>query len=397
MTMRFRLYATVRAGLIAAVLLASALPAGSQDLNNRISTQKNKLNQIQKDIERHRAETKKLKREESNVVKQLAALDKEIGLSKQLIAGLDEQERMLEQQIDSLRASVQVEGVTLSLQQQRLAKRVRQMYKRGRHYEWEVLLAGGDMNEVVRRYKFIGLVAERDANLVETVGNRKQSLEVEQAMLTEAMADVVALKNTRTEETGKLASSKGQRVAMLKDIRAEKSSHDKAIDDLKAAQEQLKDLIGDLESRRLADGDTMEDLPTGDFGALKGRLIQPVEGKIIKRFGKDRHPEFGTVTFNNGIDIQAPSGTPIRAVAEGRCEFVDWISGYGNCIILNHGGGYYTLYAHASQIFIRPGQTAMARDVIAEVGDSGSLNGYVCHFEVRKSKTALDPMPWLKK
>jgi murein DD-endopeptidase MepM/ murein hydrolase activator NlpD len=103
------------------------------------------------------------------------------------------------------------------------------------------------------------------------------------------------------------------------------------------------------------------------------------------------------VTFNNGIDIQARSGAPIRAVAAGRVEFVDWIEGYGNCIIVNHGGGYYTLYAHASEIFVKSDDNVSAGTVIGEVGDSGSLNGYACHFEIRKSKQALNPMEWFAK
>ena len=135
----------------------------------------------------------------------------------------------------------------------------------------------------------------------------------------------------------------------------------------------------------------------GDFAKLKGRLIRPVEGKITKTFGKNRHPTFGTITYNNGVNIKAPAGAPIRAVATGKVEFVDWISGYGNCIILNHGGGYYTLYAHAAQIFVSPGRIVSQNEVIAEVGDSGSLNGYECHFEIRKSKDALNPMEWFRR
>jgi septal ring factor EnvC (AmiA/AmiB activator) len=75
-------------------------------------------------------------------------------------------------------------------------------------------------------------------------------------------------------------------------------------------------------------------------------------------------------------------------------EFVDWIDGYGRCIILNHGGGYYTLYAHVSSAFVAQGQTVEGGEVIAEVGDTGSLQGYQCHFEIRKSKQALNPMDW---
>ncbi|MBI4720843.1 MAG: peptidoglycan DD-metalloendopeptidase family protein [Chitinivibrionia bacterium] len=132
----------------------------------------------------------------------------------------------------------------------------------------------------------------------------------------------------------------------------------------------------------------------GDFAGLKGRLMRPVDGKIVKPYGASKHPKFGTVTFNSGVDISASDGSPIRAVARGKVEFVDWIAGYGQCLIINHGGGYYTLYAHVSQVFAAPEQVVSAGEVIAEVGDTGSMEGFVCHFEIRKSKEALDPADW---
>jgi len=84
-------------------------------------------------------------------------------------------------------------------------------------------------------------------------------------------------------------------------------------------------------------------------------------------------------------------------VAKGVVEFMDWIAGYGKCVILNHGQGYYTLYAHVSSLFVQQGREVEQGDVIAEVGDSGSLEGFACHFEIRKSKEALDPMEWFAK
>jgi septal ring factor EnvC (AmiA/AmiB activator) len=374
--------------------MAWAQSSGS--LNDQINSQKTRLQKIQKDIQRHRAKTAELKQEETNVVRQLSHLDKEISLSKKLLAELGARENLLGQQIDSLRISIAYEGQMLAYQRKRLAARVRQMYMRGTNYDLEVMLASPSIMEASRRYKFLQLIAERDAKLVEELKNTKSSLEHERAVLTEAMADVVSLKVTRAEEDSRLEESKRTRVGMLTQIRNEKSQHVQAIDELKQSEEQLKDLIGQLEQRRLADSDT-SGLPPGDFAKLKGKLIKPVNGKITKKFGQDKHPKFGTVTFNNGVNIKAPSGAPIRAVATGKVEFVDWISGYGNCIILDHGGGYYTLYAHTAQIFVTPGQMVGRNDVIAEVGDSGSLNGYECHFEIRKSKQALDPMKWFAK
>jgi septal ring factor EnvC (AmiA/AmiB activator) len=380
--------------IIIALALAGSL-ARAQSLDTKISAQKRELEQIQQEIKKHREKSRALDREQTNVMKQLSQLDKDIALSNKLLKGLEQQEALLTEQIDSLRVGVILEERSLDYQREKLARRLRQMYKRGSTHQWQFLLASPNMQDIVRRYKFMRLVAERDAALIDEVASRKLGLEHEQATLTEAMVDVVSLKAEHAQEQQRLESSKKDRVAMLSRIKNEKSKNDQAVEELKRSQEKLKDLIASLEQKRLSDDGAF--VPTGDFSKLKGKLIRPVKGNITKKFGQNRHPKFGTVTFNNGVNIKAAPGTPIRAVAGGRVEFVDWISGYGNCIILNHGGGYYTLYAHVADIFVRPGQAVAPKDVIAEVGDSGSLNGYECHFEIRKAKDSLNPMDWFAK
>jgi murein DD-endopeptidase MepM/ murein hydrolase activator NlpD len=202
----------------------------------------------------------------------------------------------------------------------------------------------------------------------------------------------VAIVRAQSEqEATNLVASKQERKSMLSQIRSKKSEHNQAIKELEKAQEEVKDLIGALEKRRLA-----SQLPGGgDFKTLKGRMMWPVEGKVVRKYGKQTHPKYGTVTFNNGIDIGAAQGTPIVAVAPGIVEYVDWIDAYGKCIIINHGDGYYTLYAHVSATFVRQDQQVGVGDVIAEVGDTGSLDGYECHFEIRHSKQAMNPLDWL--
>ena len=377
------------------VCLAGAIEEGrGQSLDEKIKTQQEKLKQIQKDIEHHRSKSAELKKQESNALRQLSDLDKEMALSGKLLATLLERENLLQEHIDSLRVTISYEGDLLDYQKDQLALRLRQMYKKGPNYRWDVIFGSADVQTAMRRYKYLQLVAERDAVLVSQVDERKSTLEEEQVALTEALADIVALKELRLEERQRLEQNKKKRVRVLGGIRSESKQHAEAIDELERSQEELKNLIGDLERRWKGDD---SGLPSGDFAKLKGRLMMPVDGKITKRFGKNRHPKFGTVTFNNGINIEAGAGSPIRSVATGRVEFVDWISGYGNCIIVNHGDGYYTLYAHAAEIFVNPGDRVRGGEVIAEVGDSGSLDGFECHFEIRKSKQALNPMEWLRR
>jgi peptidoglycan hydrolase CwlO-like protein len=275
--------------LVIVVLLIMAAPGSlsvawsqsSESLNNKIQSQKQQLKKIESDIKQHRAKSRELVREEANVLNQLSHVDKEISLEQKYLGGLHEREKLLGEQIDSLKASVSYEGAMLVYQRHRLGERVRQMYKRGPNYRMEIILGSSNLQEALRRSKFLGLMAERDANLIEEVRERKSSLEQEQAMLTETMADIAALRGEREAESQKLAKSKTERVAMLKRIRNEKSKHGQAIAQLEASQEKMKDLIGELEQKRLTQRDT-GDLPTGDFAALKGRLIRPVDGSSAR-------------------------------------------------------------------------------------------------------------------
>jgi septal ring factor EnvC (AmiA/AmiB activator) len=270
------------------------------------------------------------------------------------------------------------------------------MYMRDPKYRWEVFLGSTSIEQAVTRYRFLKLIAEQDALLVTDFRERTQSLEVETARLTETLSDMAMLRGEREGEAGRLGETREQREAMLKSIRSQQGEHAKAIKSLEAAQAQVKDLIGALERKRL-DSNTRGYIGDGTFASLKGKMRWPVEGKVVRAFGKIRHPRYGTVTFNNGIDIKAAGGAPIVVVASGSVEFVDWIDAYGKCIIVDHGDGYYTLYAHVATTFVSQGQIVAFGEVIAEVGDTGSLDGYLCHFEIRQSKKALDPIQWLSK
>jgi len=376
------------------VMVALALAAGKampQDVEKKIETQQEELQRIKKDIDNHRAERSRLGKQEKAVLGKLKSIDQEIDLSQTYLRQLQSQEGLLSSHIDSLSAEIVYSIETLEYQKEQLSRRLRQLYKRDPNYRWDVILGSRSIDQALARYKFMKVIAEQDAAMVEGVQRRTMKLRTEQASLTESLSEVAVVRATSEEEATNLVSSKQERKAMLAGIRTKKSQHNKAIKELEKAQEEVKDLLGALEKKRLA-----SQLPGGgDFKTLKGRMIWPVEGKVVRKYGKQTHKKYGTVTFNNGIDIAAARGTPIVAVAPGIVEYVDWIDAYGKCIIINHGGGYYTLYAHVSATFVRQDQHVGIGDVIAEVGDTGSLDGFECHFEVRQSKQALDPLKWL--
>jgi murein DD-endopeptidase MepM/ murein hydrolase activator NlpD len=116
---------------------------------------------------------------------------------------------------------------------------------------------------------------------------------------------------------------------------------------------------------------------------------------VVSGFGPQVHPRFGTRTFRNGIDIEAREGTEFTAVYPGTVLYTGWFKGYGNMIILDHGHGYYTLYAHASELLVREGESVGQGQVIGRVGETGSLAGPRLYFEVRSQGRPEDPQRWL--
>jgi murein DD-endopeptidase MepM/ murein hydrolase activator NlpD len=118
---------------------------------------------------------------------------------------------------------------------------------------------------------------------------------------------------------------------------------------------------------------------------------------VVAEFGPQTHPRFGTETHRSGVDIEAPEGTPIRAVASGSVAYRGWLKGYGNLVVLDHGDGYHTLYAHAAQVLVDEGDQVRGGTMIARVGETGSVEGPRLYFEVRYQGRAEDPQLWLRR
>jgi septal ring factor EnvC (AmiA/AmiB activator) len=158
-----------------------------------------------------------------------------------------------------------------------------------------------------------------------------------------------------------------------------------------------KSYIQKDEKKKLIPGDHYQP-PVADkgFGSQRGRLSLPVSGEVVARFGKHKHPEFNSYTFNNGITISSPMNADIKSVYDGEVIFAERFKGYGNMLIIDHGGGYFTLYAHTSKINKKVGSTVHKNDVVASVGDTDSPNGAQLYFEIRYQGKPIDPGPWFK-
>ncbi|MGH7369859.1 MAG: murein hydrolase activator EnvC family protein, partial [Candidatus Methylomirabilaceae bacterium] len=192
---------------------------------------------------------------------------------------------------------------------------------------------------------------------------------------------------------------------LLAMVQEQKKDHLAAIRQLELGARELQDLIGRLQDggrtqRGRRPGQDPAPVPApskerGSFAARKGLLPWPTSGSLTASFGRQVHPRYGTVTFNRGIEINAPERQQIVAVADGSVLFADWFKGYGRLIILDHGEGYYTVYAHAAEIRVKVGDRVTRGQQIGLVGDTGSASGSQLYFEVRHRGRPQDPVAWL--
>lgn len=217
-------------------------------------------------------------------------------------------------------------------------------------------------------------------------------------MLGEYRVRQEVLKRNIAGKKKELETTIGQRRSFLKRVRASKERTERLLAETQASRQEFERLVEEIaeRQRRAARAEVARaaGLPSGTF---VGRLIRPVEGRLLRRYGRQRHKEFNAVVYCSGIEVAAEPGAPVRAAARGRVVHRGWLKGYGRVMIVDHGGDLYTVYGHLQDFRAQEKQQVAEGAVIATAGDTGSLGGVSLYFEVRVKGQAKDPQLYLKR
>jgi len=246
------------------------------------------------------------------------------------------------------------------------------------------------------------IFAEYDQKIVEL---RKLKVELERdAAKKSRIKEGIAVKKLEIEQ------EKGKKAAYLVKVRQDRSSYEKSLKELQANAARLQTMMERLEalsrrklsSRHEKSGSRLKPLaelppvPDRGFATQKGRMSLPVRGEIVETYGKHKHPDFNSYTFSKGVSISAGAGSDIKAIYDGSVIFSDYFKGYGNMIIIDHGGGYFSLYAHAARILKKVGADVARNETVATVGDTDSSRGPMLYFEIRHQGKPVDPAGWVR-
>jgi septal ring factor EnvC (AmiA/AmiB activator) len=393
-----------RFGLLALVALLAAplaVPQGTTDYDQEIEASKRKLEQLRQEAETMRRRARDYAKREQDVFGQLEQTEEALKASRRYLRGLEEREALLGDEIRRTDKRLGATHERLETQRDALRRRLRYGYTHGRARSLEILLSAESFPELLERTAFLSRFVRQDRELVISIRKDEASVRQDLDRLRRKREEIDQLQIDKEAERASFEELRSRQSTELTKVRTERSRNEQAAAELERSAEQMKSILAELERKRkealARKNPLLAELDRNDFGANRGRLPWPVQGKVVGNFGRHVHPKYNTVTMNNGIDIAAPHGAPVGAVGDGVVELVRWLDGYGQSVILNHGKGFYSVYAHLSAVRVAVGDRVVPGQAVGNVGDTGSLKGTVLHFEIRQGSAAEDPLRWLRR
>jgi septal ring factor EnvC (AmiA/AmiB activator) len=372
----------VKKALIAIFIVAFFLPSPSRGqevkkLEKTIQKKKGDLTEIQKELKEKKKKVKKKWWEEKKITDALDETGRQLNRKKGELRKLNAEMKVLEKKVAKQEEEItKLEGI-LTAQDVRFQSRVRAMYKLHRVGMVRVLFSSEDYSDALRRYKAFQLVAKDDLELLQEY---QQGI----AEREKKRKDLIERKNALAQKTSEVAAKKREiekqkrkKATMLASVKKERLAYEQAVTELKGREKALHSLVKKLTAKA-------SELRGADFKTLQGKLPLPVRGIIFSPKGREK-----------GIGIKAPEGAKIQAIFKGKIAYAAWFKGYGNLMIIDHGGGYHTVVAHASRLLKKVGEKVKTGDVVALVGSTGSIEGPMLYFEIRHHGTAVNPLTWL--
>ena len=349
-------------------------------------------------------EIKKRERELEELNNKIEALDASIENNKNLqsetnvkIKNVQTSIRNLETEIDTLNigiadtekaivdktAELEVAELKILEKNELLNDRLRVMYKTGTIGYVEVLFGAEDFTDLLSRIDMLQMVLVHDQNLIQFLKEQRDIIEQKKLELEAIKLDLVALFESKVSKQDELSVALSSLISYKTDLSKDEAAMSEMEDQLLKEADQLTDIIKNLESAAAYIG---------------GEMMWPVPGNysISSLFGNRIHPISKEYKMHTGIDIQSARKTDFVAAQTGTIIFSNWFAGYGKAIIIDHGGGYTTLYAHLDVINVEVGQVVKKGQIIGKTGNTGYSTGPHLHFEVRMNGDYVDPLTYVK-
>ena len=377
--------------------------SSQRDYNEELRYQNDAINKMKKEIEELSSKLRKANINETTTSKRITNLDEEIALVNKLIQSLKKEETSNRNKVNVLKDRIKTKEDELELLRTRYEQRIINTYQKGRVSDLEKVLSSTSWRQAVYRTQYLKIISSIEQKMTKDIENILLTINKDKLKLESLLRQSISLKRDKQKQMTSLRKMRIKREKELNRIRQDKSALANYMQEKSAGVKQLESIIKKvLEDKARSEREErirqqQQALKTKEFNLLKGQLPWPTEGRVISKFGKQWNSRLKTTTDNPGIDIKGQPGSPIRSTMSGVVTTITYIRGYGTTVIIDHGGGFYTVYSHVTNIQTQVDSEVRSGDVIAYMGDSGSVNGSKLHFEVWGKGQKLDPEKWLIK
>jgi len=393
-------------GLLCWACLAGPVGAATEKAADRTGEKRQELNALRDRIEQLRRGVEQATTDRNEVADALRDSERNISTVQRSLRDLDYQVANQGRELSRLDGRIRLVKAQIEEQRERLAMLVRQRHERGGSDAARLALSGENPAATARQLGYAGYVAQARADLIRLHKQTLGQLAALENKVSESKKQLSALRSGQLDEKKKLESERQARQSTLARLSEQIRVQKKEIGTLVRDEQRLTRLVQRLAELRArsaavrpgkAPGQKVEQVADArlanlDFTRLRGRLALPLSGEIVAKFGNAR--EGGGPAWK-GLFIQSAAGQAVHAVATGRVVFADWLRGFGNLIILDHGDDYLSLYSNNESLYKQPGEAVRAGDVIASVGNTGGHERPGLYFELRHQSRPFDPLSWV--
>ena len=344
------------------------------------------LADLQRQAEEQQAKTNEASAKVENVSERLRQIQEELRVATAEYKEVKGQLDSVEDKISDNTELLQKTEADLKVKNKKLQQRVRDIYINGQISYVDVLFGAKDFADLMTRMDVLKRIIKHDYDLIMKVKEEKATVENTRVQLEKDKAEAEVLVTDAQAKKAKVEDKESEQQVLLDQAIYDRDTSERMYEEIMAASQEVANMI-----RR------SQMSPAGYSGAPAGAggMIWPISGPITSEFGWRTHPIFGTARFHSGLDIGGDYGMPIYAAAGGTVIYAGWISGYGNAVIIDHGGGVTTLYGHNDSLNVSEGENVAQGQVIAMCGSTGNSTGPHCHFEVRENGEPVSPYGYL--
>ena len=349
---------------------------------------KNQLDKAASSIKATESEIKKVEKQQNSLLDEIESLDLEINSVEKELTNIQNQINKINAGIKEKEQTIKDNEEKLKTENELLQKRVAVMYENGKASYWKILLESDGVVDFLKRYELVNMMINSNQELIVEIDELSKKVESEKKELENDKVVVEAAKKQEAAHQKQLATSRSSKESRFKLLEKDAKALQQQLDREKAESDRLEQELKNLSKTSTV----VYDSSTSFIWPLPA-----TSKKITCQYGYRTHPVTGVKnSFHTGVDIgNAPTGTDIYAVKSGKVITAGWNTAYGNRVIIDHGNGITTMYAHASKILVSVGDTVKQGQVIAKVGSTGYSTGPHLHFEVRKDGTAQNPKNYI--